>query len=74
MTLALRSPEMIHDFVSVDNAPIDAAIMSKFGQYIMAMKKIEYMGVTRQSEADKLLQEVEEVSVSTRVLPSFSRH
>jgi len=60
MTLALRTPEKIHDIVSVDNAPVDAALLSKFGKYIQAMRKIEEAHVTRQSEADKILQEYEE--------------
>lgn len=60
MTLALRSPDIIHDIVSVDNAPLDAALLSNFGKYIQGMKKIEDAGVTRQAEADKILQDFEE--------------
>ncbi|RDW70235.1 alpha hydrolase-6 [Coleophoma crateriformis] len=60
MTLALKSPEMVRDFVSVDNAPIDAQIGRKFGQYVQAMKKIEDADTTKQSEADKILQEYED--------------
>ena len=60
MTLALRSPEIIHDIVSVDNAPIDAALLSSFGKYVQGMKKIEEAGVTRQAEADKILQDFED--------------
>lgn len=60
MTLALRSPDIIHDIVSVDNAPLDAALLSNFGKYIQGMKKIEDSGVTRQAEADKILQDFEE--------------
>ncbi|RDW89395.1 prolyl oligopeptidase-like protein [Coleophoma cylindrospora] len=60
MTLALKSPEMVRDFVSVDNAPIDAQIGRKFGQYVQAMKKIEDADTTKQSEADKILQDYEE--------------
>ena len=62
MTLALRSPEIINDIVSVDNAPLDAALLSNFGKYIQAMKKIEDAGVTRQAEADTILKDYEEVS------------
>jgi hypothetical protein len=64
MTLALRSPEIINDIVSVDNAPIDAALLSNFGKYIQGMKNIEEAGVTRQAEADKILVEYEEVRTS----------
>jgi len=64
MTLALRSPEIINDIVSVDNAPLDAALLSNFGKYIQGMKKIEEAGVTRQAEADKILVDYEEVSAT----------
>lgn len=67
MTLALRSPEIINDIVSVDNAPIDAALLSNFGKYIQGMKKIEEAGVTRQAEADKILVEYEEVRTYCRM-------
>jgi len=62
MTLALKAPDMIDNIVSVDNAPLDAALLSNFGKYIQGMKKIEEAGVTRQAEADKILQEYEEAS------------
>ncbi|PSS10609.1 hypothetical protein M430DRAFT_126887 [Amorphotheca resinae ATCC 22711] len=60
MTLALRSPNRIRDIVSVDNAPWDAVLQSNFGKYIEGMKKVEAAGVTRLSEADKILQDYEE--------------
>lgn len=59
MALALHSPEMVEDIVSVDNAPIDAALLSNFGKYIQAMRRIEEAGVVKQTEADKILQEYE---------------
>ncbi|KAL2068362.1 hypothetical protein VTL71DRAFT_16460 [Oculimacula yallundae] len=59
MTLALRSPELIHDFISVDNAPVDVALMSSFAQYVQGMKKIEEAMVTKQIEADKILADYE---------------
>jgi hypothetical protein len=68
MTLALRSPELIHDIVSVDNAPLDAALLSNFGKYIQGMKKIEEAGVTRQAEADKILVDYEEVSSPPKLI------
>jgi hypothetical protein len=61
MTLALKSPDIIHDIVSVDNAPLDAALLGNFGKYIQGMRRIEEAGVTRQAEADKILHEYEEV-------------
>jgi len=61
MTLALRSPELVRDVVAVDNAPLDAAIESQFARYVQGMKKINEAGVTRQADADKILQDYEEV-------------
>ncbi|KAH7393573.1 prolyl oligopeptidase-like protein [Cadophora sp. MPI-SDFR-AT-0126] len=60
MTLALRSPELIHDIISVDNAPVDVALMSSFAQYIQGMKKIEESEVTKQVDADQILKNYEE--------------
>lgn len=60
MTLALRSPSIVHDIVSVDNAPMDAALLSSFGKYIQGMKKIEEAEVSRQAEADQILKDYEE--------------
>jgi hypothetical protein len=71
MTLALRAPEIIHDIVSVDNAPLDAALLSNFGKYIQGMRKIEEAGVTRQAEADKILHDYEEVCAAGNHLLSF---
>lgn len=61
MTLALKRPDMITDIVAVDNAPIDAALLSIFGKYIQGMKKIEEAGITKQSDADMILKDYEEV-------------
>jgi hypothetical protein len=63
MTLALRRPEIVSDIVSVDNAPIDAALLSEFGKYVQGMKKIEAAGVSKQAEADSILKDYEEVRV-----------
>lgn len=61
MVVALQSPELVDNIVSVDNAPVDAAMQSSFGKYIQAMRRIEEAGVTKNSEADKILSEYEEV-------------
>lgn len=61
MALALRSPRMIKDIVSVDNAPVDAILSSDFPKYVRAMKKIEDANVSSNSAADAILAEVEEV-------------
>ncbi|KAG8158992.1 hypothetical protein KVR01_011435 [Diaporthe batatas] len=60
MTLALRSPAMVRDIVSVDNAPIDAVLSTDFAKYVRGMKKIEDAGVTSQKAADAILAEYEE--------------
>ncbi|KAG9247893.1 prolyl oligopeptidase-like protein [Calycina marina] len=60
MTLALQLPDLMKDIISVDNAPWDVALLSDFGKYVRAMKNIEQAGVTKQTEADAILQEVEE--------------
>ena len=63
MALALAQPKLIRDIVSVDNAPVDAILASSFGKYVQGMKRIEEAGVTKQSEADKILQDSEKVSL-----------
>ncbi|KAK1594704.1 Alpha/Beta hydrolase protein [Colletotrichum navitas] len=59
MTLALKSPELVQNIVAVDNAPVDAVLESSFSKYIQALKKIEAADITRQAEADRILQEYE---------------
>ena len=66
MTLALQSPGTVNDIVSVDNAPIDAALLSSFGKYVQGMRRIEEAGITRQAEADAILKDYEEVSINSR--------
>lgn len=61
MTVALRWPGHVSQLVAVDNAPLDAAIASKFAQYIRGMKKVEAAQVTRQADADNILKDYEEV-------------
>ncbi|KAK2811302.1 hypothetical protein FQN50_002178 [Emmonsiellopsis sp. PD_5] len=60
MTVALRSPDLISSLVSVDNAPISATLGSQFQKYVMGMQQIEAAKVTKQSDADRILQEYEE--------------
>jgi hypothetical protein len=76
MAVALSSPNLISDIVAVDNAPVDATLSRDFAEYVRAMKKIEDAQTTRQADADKILQEVEEVShvhYSSVVLGESSR-
>ncbi len=59
MTLALSSPNLVSDITAVDNAPIDAAIGREFATYVRGMKEIDRKHVTRQVDADKILQAYE---------------
>lgn len=61
MVLALKWPDLIKDIVSVDNSPIDATLQSSFGKYVQGMKEIDNANVTKQSEADKILEKYEKV-------------
>ncbi|KAF9886610.1 hypothetical protein FE257_011250 [Aspergillus nanangensis] len=60
MTVALDSPDLVSALVPVDNAPVNAALKSDFGKYVRGMQRIEAENVTKQSDADKILQEYEE--------------
>ncbi|KAK4645865.1 hypothetical protein QC761_205340 [Podospora bellae-mahoneyi] len=59
MTLSLTSPALISSLISVDNAPVDARLESDFARYIRGMKEIESSEVTKQSQADSILQSYE---------------
>ena len=64
MTLALQSPAKVHALIAVDNAPVDAALKTDFASYVQAMKEVLRAGVAKQTDADKILQKVEEVRAS----------
>ncbi|KAG7147427.1 alcohol acetyltransferase like protein [Verticillium longisporum] len=66
MALALRSPDLVRNIISVDNAPVDAVLESGFGNYVEGMKRIERAGVMRQAEADEILKNHEENPEETR--------
>lgn len=59
MVVALRNKQPIANLISVDNAPVDAALKSDFAKYVQGMRKIEDSNLTKQSEADALLAEYE---------------
>ena len=73
MIVALRSPRLVGTLVSVDNAPVDATLKSDFGRYIQAMRRIEEAQLTKQSEADDLLKQYEEVGLVSIVSNSGRR-
>lgn len=62
MTLALTVPSKVSAVIPVDNAPADISLHSSFSRYVQGMRKIEQIGVTKQTEADKILEETEPVS------------
>ena len=59
MTLALSDPSLVSAVVSVDNAPVDAALTSSFPAYVRGMRAIDAAGVTRQRDADAILAPIE---------------
>jgi len=61
MVVALRSPSLVANLIPIDNAPVDAALKSDFGKYVKGMQKVEQAKVTKQSEADAILAEYEQV-------------
>jgi hypothetical protein len=63
MALALGDPDMVRDIVVVDNAPWDAALGSNFPKYIQGMRKIDDADVSRHADADRILEEYENVRI-----------
>jgi len=59
MAVALQKPEIVSSVISVDNAPVDAALSRAFGEYMRVMKEIERAHLTKQSQADEYFQKVE---------------
>ena len=67
MTIALRGKCPIESVISVDNAPADAALKSDFGRLVQGMQKIVDAKVTKQTQADAILQDYEKVSLSSQL-------
>lgn len=61
MTMALRSPELVANLVSVDNAPVRSELSPDFARYVEGMIKVEESNCTSQKEADEILQSYESV-------------
>ena len=86
MTMALRYPTSYAGLVSVDNAPIDAALKSDFGTYVHAMREIEDKNHRasdatttstpfKQSDADAILHKYEpDLSTRQFLLTNFVRN
>jgi hypothetical protein len=64
MTVALNSPSLISALVPVDNAPVNAPLKGDFGKYVQGMQHIEAQNVAKLSDADKILNDYEEVSIT----------
>lgn len=68
MVVALRRPELVANLIPVDNAPVDAALKSDFGKYVQGMRKVEEAKISKQSEADEILKDYEEVRLISRTI------
>lgn len=74
MTMALRDPNCCDNIIAVDNAPVDAALLSDFPKYVEGMKKVEAAKVRSQKEADKILEPfAKELPVRQFLLTNLSR-
>ncbi|KAL3476820.1 Alpha/Beta hydrolase protein [Aspergillus californicus] len=60
MTVALNAPELVSSLIPVDNAPVNAPLRTDFGKYVRGMQHVEAASVSKQSDADKILQDYEE--------------
>lgn len=61
--MALQTPERVSGLIPVDNAPVNAALKSDFPKYVRGMQHVENEKVKKQSEANKILEEYEEVLI-----------
>ena len=60
MTIALQSPRLLKAMISVDNAPVAAALKSNFLKYVKGMQEIENAKVCKQTDANNILKSYEE--------------
>lgn len=72
MTVALQSPDVVSKLISIDNAPVDAALKSDFGKYVKGMREVEEAQVQKRGDADKILEKFEEVCRCLCFHPSSS--
>ncbi|KAL7751096.1 hypothetical protein RI367_003676 [Sorochytrium milnesiophthora] len=57
MHLALQQPQTIRRLISVDMAPVNFKLSPVFSTYIAVMQRIEQAQVSKQSDADRLMQQ-----------------
>ena len=60
MTICLRRKIPVSTLVSVDNAPVDAALLSSFPKYIKGMREVAAANITRLRDGDDILKQYEE--------------
>ncbi|WEW56307.1 alpha/beta hydrolase family protein [Emydomyces testavorans] len=60
MTVALRQPSLLAGLISVDNVPVRVPLSKDFAKYIQGMNEVEKAKVTKQKEADDILQRYED--------------
>lgn len=74
MAVSLRRPDLLDNLVVVDNAPVSANLHSSFGTYVRAMREIEDSSLTKQSEADAILQKYEpNINIRQFLLTNLTR-
>ena len=74
MTVALRNPRMISALIPVDNSPVDAALKSHFGRYLQGMMAVENAKLSKQSDADVVLQKyADELPIRQFLLTNLTR-
>jgi len=56
MCVALQWPDKVANLIPVDNAPVDAELKSDFASFVQGMREVERAQVTKQSQADAILQ------------------
>lgn len=75
MTVALHAPTKIANLISVDNAPVDAALRSNFATYIQGLRRVDDARVARQADADAILQPFEaSLPIRQFLLTNLVRH
>ncbi|KAF2715308.1 alpha/beta-hydrolase [Pleomassaria siparia CBS 279.74] len=74
MTMALRDPSCCANIIAVDNAPVDAALLSDFPRYVEGMRRVESANPQSQKEANKILEPfAPDLAVRQYLLTNFAR-
>ncbi|CAG8779721.1 2312_t:CDS:2, partial [Acaulospora morrowiae] len=74
MTMALRQEQQLDRLVVVDSAPVNSRISQEFKRYIDVMKKIEQVGVVKQSQADEIMKNyIPEITIRQFLLTNLKK-